>query len=104
MPFLLSHGHIDHSGALPVLAKHRFSGRVHLTNATGDLTQILLQDSARIQEQDCRYVNKKERRRGKKCRLPFYVSNDAKGDHRTFSQFALRRKIFCGSEDSGIIS
>ncbi len=65
---LLSHAHIDHSGALPMLMQQRFSGKVHLTRATADLTAIMLQDAARIQESDCRYVNKKERRRGKKCR------------------------------------
>ena len=55
---LLSHAHIDHSGALPVLAKHRFSGKVYLTQGTADLTKVLLEDSARIQENDCKYVNK----------------------------------------------
>ena len=59
----VSHAHIDHSGALPVLAKEKFRGSVHMTSATADLTKILLEDSARIQQSDCRYVNKKERRR-----------------------------------------
>ncbi len=72
----LSHAHIDHSGALPVLAKEGFRGNVHMTDATADLTEILLADSARIQENDCRYVNKLERRRGKKCVSPIYS-----GDH-----------------------
>jgi metallo-beta-lactamase family protein len=54
----LSHAHIDHSGALPVLAKEGYRGTVHMTNATADLTEILLADSARIQEQDCRYGKK----------------------------------------------
>ena len=75
---LLSHAHIDHSGALPALAKHGFSGKVHGTNATADLTEMMLADSARIQESDCRYVNKKERRWGKDCRRPFYDSDDAR--------------------------
>ncbi len=50
---LLSHAHIDHSGALPVLAKHGFAGRVYVTPATGDLTRVMLEDSARIQESYC---------------------------------------------------
>ena len=74
----LSHAHIDHSGALPMLAKGGFKGAVHMTSATADLTDILLADSARIQESDCRYVNKLERRRGRKCVNPIYTSDDAK--------------------------
>jgi len=81
---LLSHAHIDHSGALPVLARHRFSGKVHLTRGTADLTKVLLEDSARIQEHDCQYVNKKERRRGKQCRLPFYDADDVRSVARRF--------------------
>ncbi len=73
---LLSHAHIDHSGALPVLARHRFSGKIHLTCGTADLTKVLLEDSARIQENDCKYVNKEERRRGKQCRAPYYDADD----------------------------
>ena len=62
---LLSHAHVDHSGALPVLPRQGFSGKVYLTRASADLTEIMLEDSARVQENDCRYVNKQERRRGK---------------------------------------
>ncbi len=72
----LSHAHIDHSGALPVLAKDQFSGSVYMTSATADLTRILLEDSARIQQSDCRYVNKKERRKGRSCVTPFYSVGD----------------------------
>jgi metallo-beta-lactamase family protein len=80
----LSHAHIDHSGALPVLAKEGYRGAVHMTNAKADLTEILLADSARIQEQDCRYVNKLERRRDRQCVSPNYSSDDAKKIFRQF--------------------
>ncbi len=80
----LSHAHIDHSSALPVLAKEGYRGAVHMTNATADLTEILLADSARIQEQDCRYVNKLEHRRGRQCVSPNYSSDDAKKIVRQF--------------------
>lgn len=82
---LLSHAHIDHSGALPVLARHRFSGKVHLTSGTADLTQVLLEDSAKIQENDCRYVNKKEGRQGRQCRAPFYDTDDVRSIARRFT-------------------
>lgn len=81
---LLSHAHIDHSGALPVLAKQRFRGKVYLTGGTADLTRVLLEDSARIQENDCNYVNKKEGRRGKQCRAPYYDTDDVEDIARRF--------------------
>jgi metallo-beta-lactamase family protein len=74
----LSHAHIDHSGALPVLGREGFRGSVHMTSATADLTRILLEDSARIQQGDCRYVNKKERRRGEACVTPYYTMEDVR--------------------------
>jgi metallo-beta-lactamase family protein len=79
---LLSHAHVDHSGALPVLARGHFKGSVYMTDATADLTGLMLDDSARIQKNDCAYINKKERRRGMKRRLPFYNASDV----RTISQ------------------
>jgi metallo-beta-lactamase family protein len=75
---LLSHAHIDHSGALPVLPGQGFAGKVYLTRATADLAGIMLEDSARVQENDCRYVNKKEKRRGRICIRPFYDSDDVR--------------------------
>lgn len=106
---LLSHAHIDHSGALPALAKHGFSGKVHGTNATADLTDMMLADSARIQESDCRYVNKKERRRGKDCRRPFYDSDDARDIVRRFVSarydevLSVRPRLKASFHDAGHI-
>ena len=79
---LLSHAHVDHSGALPILAKGHYRGPVYMTDATADLTSLMLEDSARIQKHDCVYINKKERRRGVRRRLPFYDGSDV----RTISQ------------------
>lgn len=75
---LLSHAHIDHSGALPVLPGQGFSGKVYLTRASADLAGIMLEDSARVQKYDCRYVNKQERRRGKTCVQPIYDVDDVR--------------------------
>ncbi len=82
---LLSHAHIDHSGALPVLTKHGFAGRVHVTPATGDLTSVMLEDSARIQESDCEYVNRQEGRKGRRCLRPFYDADDVRAIARRFA-------------------
>jgi metallo-beta-lactamase family protein len=81
---LLSHAHIDHSGALPALAKHGFAGKVYATRATADLADLMLADSARLQESDCLYVNKKEVRKGRDCRQPYYDSDDVQTVMRRF--------------------
>ena len=82
---LLSHAHIDHSGALPVLAKQGFFGKVFATRATADLTDVMLADSAHIQESDCLYVNRKEGRTDSRCRRPLYTGDDAQSIMRQFA-------------------
>lgn len=56
---VLTHAHIDHTGYLPRLAKLGFRGPVYCTSATQDLTELLLLDSARNQEEDADYANRK---------------------------------------------
>jgi len=55
---VLSHAHIDHSGALPMLAKNGYDGPVFCTPATRDLCAAMLEDAASIQESDARWINK----------------------------------------------
>lgn len=55
---VLSHAHIDHSGALPMLVKHGYRGPVYATPATRDLATVMLADAASIQQQDARYLNR----------------------------------------------
>ena len=62
---LLSHAHIDHVGRLPLLVKRGFKGTVLATPATADLVEVLLRDSAHIQEEDARWKIKRLRKRGK---------------------------------------
>jgi len=106
---LLSHAHIDHSGALPVLPRHGFSGKVYLTRASADLAGIMLEDSAHVQESDCRYVNKKERRSGKTCVRPFYDGDDVKKVVRRFEgvrygdQVKLAPRVTASFHDAGHI-
>lgn len=62
---VLSHAHIDHSGRIPALVRRGFRGRVWSTPATRDLAEVMLRDSAFLQEKDVEYVNKKRRAQGK---------------------------------------
>jgi len=74
---LLSHAHIDHCGRLPKLISDGFDGTIHATPATRDLAAILLQDSAHIQMEDAKYLNKKLKRRGEPLIDPLYRPEDA---------------------------
>jgi metallo-beta-lactamase family protein len=73
---LLTHAHIDHTGYLPVLARNGFSGPVYATAATADLCNLLWPDSARLQEEDAEYANRKGFSKHKPA-LPLYTEEDA---------------------------
>jgi metallo-beta-lactamase family protein len=70
---ILSHAHLDHCGRLPFLAKAGYSGPIHTTKATADLTAVMLADSARIQENDYAYLVKRKR----EALPPLYEVKDA---------------------------
>ena len=63
---LITHAHIDHSGLLPLLVRDGFDKPVYCTKATSDLLEIMLQDSAHIQEMEAQWEAKKYDRRGLK--------------------------------------
>ena len=75
---ILSHAHIDHAGNLPSLVKKGFKGNIYATHATKSLAEILLLDSARIQEKDVEFVNKRRKKQGKNLFEPLYTEEDAK--------------------------
>jgi len=74
---ILSHAHIDHSGVLPVLVRNGFRGDIYCTSATRDLSAAMLMDSARIQESDVRFVNKRRAEKGEPPFKPLYIQADA---------------------------
>ena len=74
---ILSHAHIDHSGNVPNLVKSGFKGDIICTYATRDLCSIMLRDSAKIQQYDVDYLNKKRKRKGLSELEPYYSMADA---------------------------
>jgi len=72
----LTHAHIDHVGYLPRLVKDGFKGPVYCTDPTADLVAIMLRDSARIQEEDAEWANKKGYSKHDPA-LPLYTVRDA---------------------------
>jgi len=75
---VLSHGHIDHSGRLPLLVKQGYQGPIYTQNATGALCEILLEDSASLQRRDAEYENKWRKRKNKPLIEPLYSIEDAR--------------------------
>ena len=74
---LVTHAHIDHSGRIPLLVKQGFRGRILTTRLTAQLMDIMLQDSAHIQESDAEYKNRKNLRAGRPVVEPLYTVEDA---------------------------
>ena len=74
---LLTHAHIDHSGKIPLLCKEGFKGEIVTTFATADLCNIMLRDSAHIQEFEAEWRNRKAKRSGAEVYEPLYTMADA---------------------------
>jgi metallo-beta-lactamase family protein len=73
---LMTHAHIDHTGYLPRFVRDGFTGPVYATAATADLMKIMLLDSARLQEEDAEYANRKGFSKHKPAQ-PLYTEQDA---------------------------
>lgn len=72
-----THAHIDHTGRMPLLYKQGYTGKIHATRLTARLMDIMLLDSAHIQESDALYANQKGKRAGRPMVEPLYTTEDA---------------------------
>lgn len=87
---ILSHAHIDHAGNLPNLVRNGFRGPISCTPATRDLCNVMLYDSAYLNERDVEYVNKKHRKRNEPLVEPLYTAHDVDVAMGLFSPLGYR--------------
>ena len=97
---ILTHAHIDHSGRIPKLIKDGFRGKIICTKPTADLCEIMLLDSAKIQESDTEWENKKRLRTGQKFVEPLYTIKDAKESLKYFDPYFYNQRINLNEEIS----
>ncbi len=89
----VTHAHIDHSGLLPLLYVRGFRGKIYATNATTQLCNIMLKDSAHIQEQEAEWKNRKAQRAGGEEVEPMYTVKDAENVLRCFVPCPYDEKV-----------
>ncbi|MEL3908430.1 MAG: MBL fold metallo-hydrolase [Treponemataceae bacterium] len=94
---VLTHGHYDHCGLLPLLYKHGYYGNIYSTPATRDLANLILMDSAHIQARDQEFLQKQALKKGEKFTWqPLYDETDVVQTINQFVTVSYNRKIFIG--------
>jgi metallo-beta-lactamase family protein len=73
---ILTHGHLDHCGKLPVLTRNGFNGPIYCTAATAEVARIVLTDAAEIQVEDAQYLNRRAREPGSEPVAALYAPAD----------------------------
>jgi metallo-beta-lactamase family protein len=96
---LLTHAHLDHCGLLPKLVREGFNQTIYCTGATSEITQIMLLDSGKIQEEDAdfkRRRHQRENRRGPYPEVPLYTKDDAEAVNPLFSSVRYGQVVQVG--------
>ena len=97
---LLTHAHLDHCGLLPKLVREGFRGRVYCTTATSDIAEIMLLDSAKLQQEDAEFKRKRheqEGRRGPFPEVPLYTVEDVEASLPLFSSVQYGETVQLGN-------
>ena len=95
---VLSHAHIDHSGNIPFLVKQGFKGKIYATPATRDLCEVMLADTAHIQENDIKLFNKRRKVRGLPPVKPLYDQSDVDMAMKLFQEIPYEKKFRLNEE------
>ncbi len=94
---VLTHGHFDHCGLLPLLPKRGYEGNIYATPATRDIASLVMMDSARIQARDAEYLRKQASRKGEKFDWrPLYDEQDAVKATGQMVTVSYRRPLWIG--------
>ena len=94
---ILTHAHLDHTGHLPLLVKQGFKGKIYCTDPTSELTEIILRDTAKIQEEDALRANAGGYSKHNPA-LPLYGIHDAEKTFPLFQVEPLHQWIQIDSE------
>lgn len=96
---LLTHAHVDHCGLLPKLVREGYRGKIYCTSATADIAQIILLDSARLQEEDAEFKKRRHQREGRRGpfpEVPLYTVDDAEASFSHFAPIDYEKEVILG--------
>ncbi|MBQ2479617.1 MAG: MBL fold metallo-hydrolase [Treponema sp.] len=92
---ILTHGHLDHCGLLPLLTKKGYKGNIYATPATRDIANLVMMDSARIQAHDAEFLGKQARKKGEKFNWkPLYDEVDCVNAANQIISLSYNRKMY----------
>jgi len=96
---LLTHAHLDHCGLIPKMVKHGFNSPIITVDPSADLAEIIMLDSAHIQQEDAKYKLKRHRKQGKKSKFgyePLYTTQDTQNAVRLIEPTAYHQPVALG--------
>ena len=95
---ILTHGHYDHCGLLPMLNKKGFTGNIYATPATRDIANLIMMDSARIQARDAEFLAKQAAKKGERFSWkPLFTEEDCIKTVDQIVSLSYNRKMYIGS-------
>lgn len=94
---VLSHGHLDHCGRLPILLKRGYTGPIWCTEATRAVSRTVLHDSAELQVEDAKFLNRRARGPADEAAVPLYTPDDVSAIMPLFKTTALSQRVDLGN-------